>query len=44
MRRMIVILAILVITCAPSFASEPLPNFEKHVCEGNHSRALVPSA
>lgn len=44
MRRIIAIFAIIVLSCAPSFASEPLPSFAKYVCEGNHFRALVPSA
>jgi len=44
MRRIIVILAMLVLSCAPSFATEPLTSFEKYLCEGNCFRALVPSA
>jgi len=43
MRRIIAIFAIIVLSCAASFASEPLPTFEKYVCDGNHFCALVPS-
>jgi hypothetical protein len=43
MQRIIVILAILALSCAASFAAEPLPPFEKYTCEGSYFRALVPS-
>jgi hypothetical protein len=43
MERMIVILAIMVLSFSPSFAAEPLPPFEKYTCEGNYFRALIPS-
>lgn len=42
MQRMIVILAIMVLSPSPSFAAEP-PPFEKYTCEGSYFRALVPS-
>jgi hypothetical protein len=41
---MIVLLLALVQLSSLSFAGEPLSAFEKYVCEGNHFRALVPSA
>ena len=43
MQRMFVILAIMVLSSSPSHAAEPLPPFEKYVCEGSYFRAKVPS-
>ena len=43
MQRMIVILAIMALSSSPPFAVEPLPPFEKYMCEGFYFRALVPS-
>ena len=43
MQRMIFILAILVLSSSPSFATEPITSFEKYTCEGSYFRALVPS-